>query len=70
MQARLQVSIILGAFAAAFFLGFNISSESGIEPGYFETAEAGAYGVVATSDQAPAKYRDLVAEYYKSLLQD
>jgi len=69
VHTRLQVSIIIGTFVVAFLLGYNISSQSGNEPGYFEATEAGAYGSVESS-AAPTGLSTDESEYYKSLLSD
>ena len=50
----------------AFLLGYSISARTGIEPGFFEAVETGAYGTLEASD----KVEGLSVEdeyYYKSL---
>ena len=69
MHIRLQVSITIVTFAVAFLLGYNISAQSGNEPGYFQATEAGAYGVVEISTSSGGLSTD-DSEYYKSLLND
>ena len=69
MQTRLHVSIILVAFTVAFLLGYNVSSQSGNEPGYFEATEAGAYGAVETAAE-PSGLSSEDSEYYESLLNE
>lgn len=69
MHTYLRASIIVVTFAVAFLLGYNISSRTGNEPGYFEATEAGAYGSV----EEPASQTGLSedeSEYYKSLLNE
>ena len=63
------MSIVTVAGVLGFFLGYNISSYTGIEPGYFETAEAGGYGAAteATVTEGISKeYQD----YYKELAEE
>ena len=69
MHTRLQISIVIVAFAVAFLLGYNISAQSGNEPGYFQATEAGAYGAVEKSASPDGLSTD-ESEYYKSLLND
>ena len=69
MHTRLQVSIMVVTFAVAFLLGYNISAQSGNEPGYFLAVEAGAYGAVETLSSPTGLSAD-ESEYYKSLLND
>lgn len=66
MKTGLWVSIVMVAGLLGFSLGYNISSYTGVEPGYFETAEAGGYGAAteATATEGISKeYQD----YYKEL---
>jgi len=69
VHTRLQVSITIVIFVVAFLLGYNISAQSGNEPGYFQATEAGAYGAVETS-ASPSGLSIDESEYYKSLLND
>ena len=69
MQTYLRASIIITSFAVAFLLGYNISSQTGTEPGYFEATEAGAYGSVEKSS-SPTGLSEDESEYYKSLLNE
>ena len=69
MNTKLQVSIIILAFIFSFLLGYNISSQTGNEPGYFQATEAGAYGSVEKSDSPDGLSTD-ESEYYKSLLNE
>ena len=50
-----------------FLLGFNVSSHTGVEPGFFETAEAGGYGAAAGGPKAPEGLSEDLAEYYSDL---
>jgi hypothetical protein len=69
MHTYLRASIIVVTFVVAFLLGYNISSQSGTEPGYFEATEAGAYGSVEESASPTGLGAD-DSEYYKSLLNE
>ena len=69
MYIYLRASIIIFTFVVAFLLGYNISSQSGTEPGYFEATEAGAYGSVKEPATQPGLNTD-DSEYYKSLLNE
>jgi hypothetical protein len=40
-----MTAALITALAVTFVFGFLISGRSGIQPGYFEKAEAPAYGV-------------------------
>jgi hypothetical protein len=66
MHTYLQASIIVVTFVVAFLLGYAVSSQTGIEPGYFEATEAAAYGSVeeTTSTEGLSKEEQ---EYYESL---
>ncbi len=44
MKNNLWVLITLVAGLLGFFAGYSMSSSSGVEPGFFEAAEAGSYG--------------------------
>lgn len=44
MRSRWMTVVLLGALVLAFVIGYRVSSRSGIQPGYFEKAEAPAYG--------------------------
>jgi hypothetical protein len=50
-----------------FLLGFNISTNTGVEPGFFEIAEAGGYGAGAGGAKAPEGLSEDLAEYYSDL---
>jgi hypothetical protein len=49
-----------------FFAGYTISSRTGVEPGYFESAEAGGYGVAEESKVTGDMSKEQ-QEYYKRL---
>jgi len=52
-----------------FLLGFNISTNTGVEPGFFEIAEAGGYGAGAES-KAPEGLSQDLQEYYSDLVDE
>lgn len=45
MTGRLSTVFLVAFLAFAFVTGFWLSNLTGIQPGYFEKAEAPAYGV-------------------------
>jgi hypothetical protein len=45
MSSRWTTVALIAGLIVTFFLGFRLSDSSGIQPGYFEKAEAPAYGV-------------------------
>lgn len=45
MSGRLLTIILFAGLVATFILGYGLSNRSGIQAGYFEKAEAPAYGV-------------------------
>ncbi len=50
----------------AFFIGYAVSSATGVEPGYFEAAETGGYGV-AEEGPAGAGVNEDFQKYYDDL---
>jgi len=59
--------IVVVATVCASLLGYAVSSQTGVEPGYFEAAEAGGYGAgPGGGDDAEGIDQEL-QEYYKSL---
>ncbi len=65
---HINILILLAIVVAfmGFFLGFNISSGTGVEPGFFEIAEAGGYGAGADS-KAPEGLSQDLQDYYSDL---
>jgi hypothetical protein len=59
----LALAVVLLALMLA--VGFKVSYTSGIQPGYFEKAEAPAYGV--GGDVKVEGISDKAQEYYKGL---
>ena len=66
MQPKLVVSLVLVISAIAFLLGYNMSSSTGVEPGFFELAEAGGYGAGTESKATEGLSEDL-QQYYNEL---
>ncbi|MEN8198327.1 MAG: hypothetical protein ABFS30_17795 [Pseudomonadota bacterium] len=68
MRTALWVMIVVVASVCAGLLGYATSSQTGVEPGYFEAAEAGGYGAPAAEGGGGAEGMDQeLQEYYKSL---
>jgi len=64
-HALLTVLILSGA-GIAFLVGYNISSATGVEPGFFEAPEAAGYGA-GTEGKAPEGITEQFQDYYKNL---
>jgi hypothetical protein len=65
----LWVLIVVVASVLAGLLGYATSSQTGVEPGYFEAAEAGGYGAASgdgDGDGAEGMDQEL-QEYYENL---
>lgn len=69
MKTNLWVSITIAATLLGFLLGYSISNQTGVEPGYFEIAEAGGYGAGAES-AATEGISAQDQEYYKGLTEE
>ena len=66
MADKLRYLIIAAAMIVGYLFGYSISASTGVEPGYFEAAEAGSYGAV----EEPVSTEGLSKEdqdYYDSL---
>lgn len=59
--------IVIVATVCAGLLGYAVSLQTGVEPGYFEAAEAGSYGAGAGSGGGAEGMDQELQEYYKSL---
>ncbi|MAF47678.1 MAG: hypothetical protein CMM10_05410 [Rhodospirillaceae bacterium] len=57
--------VVMGVLA--FLLGYAISSQTGIEPGYFESAEGGGYGAPAAEGGGTGGVGAEMEKYYKDL---
>ena len=66
MQKSIYIALVAVLFTIGFLLGFNISAKTGVEPGFFEIAEAGGYGAGVDS-KAPEGLSQDLADYYKDL---
>lgn len=66
MKNNLWASVIVASAFLAFFVGWNISVGTGVEPGFFEAPSAAGYGAGAES-AAPEGVSEEMAEYYKEL---
>jgi hypothetical protein len=51
----------------SFFLGYGVSAETGVEPGYFDAVETGGYGVGPAGGGAPEGISEDLQDYYKNL---
>ncbi len=67
MKNAYWVLLALGLWALGFTGGYKMSASSGIQPGYFEAAEAGGYGAADTTIEGISSE---VQDYYKNLNQD
>ncbi len=68
VRTALWVLTVITAGVLASLLGYSISSKTGVEPGYFEAAEAGSYGAGAGDGDAGAAGIDAeMQDYYKNL---
>lgn len=69
MKTRLWILVVVAMWFVGFLAGYSVSARTGVEAGYFETAEAGGYGV--SDDAGDAAEIDKEAqEYYKRLTED
>ena len=69
MSLKITSSLIAVATVIAFMLGYNISQNTGVEPGFFEIAEAGGYGAGSDNKATEGLSSDL-QEYYNSLAEE
>jgi hypothetical protein len=67
MKTAHWVLIAIALWAAGFAGGYTMSSSSGIQPGYFEAAEAGGYGSAEVTIDGISKD---VQDYYKDLYRE
>ncbi len=69
MRTMLWVTIVITTSIFSALLGYYASSKTGIEPGFFDTAEAGGYGAVGSEgDTEAVGIDDEMKDYYKNLL--
>lgn len=67
MRTILWALTVVVATIFAGLLGYATSSQTGVEPGYFEAAEAGGYGAPAVDGSGAEGLDQELQEYYKSL---
>lgn len=68
LQKSVFSLLVLVATLVAGLLGFNLSDNTGVEPGFFEIAEAGGYGAGVES-KAPEGLSEDLADYYSDLVE-
>lgn len=67
MRTAIWVMIVVVASVCAGLLGYATSSKTGVEPGYFEAAEAGGYGAAAGGGGGAEGLDPELQKYYESL---
>jgi hypothetical protein len=67
LRKALWVTNALVVGVLAFLLGYGVSAETGVEPGFFEAVETGGYGAGPAGDAAPEGISEEDQNYYKSL---
>ena len=68
MKTAYWVAITLLVWLAGFAGGFAASTATGVQPGYFEAAEAGGYG--SSGDVTIDGMSKEVQDYYKELYKE
>ncbi len=63
------MAVTAGVAIVGFLFGYNLSSQTGVEPGFFELPEAGGYGAGPGGGQAGEGVTSDMEEYYKKLLE-
>lgn len=66
MKNHVWTLIVVVGCMLSFFIGWNISAGTGVEPGFFEAPGAAGYGA-GTEGAAPEGVSEEMAEYYKEL---
>lgn len=64
------LALLLVLFTVAFLIGFNSSYGDGIQPGYFEKAEAPAYGVSDGGEGLGVEMDEDIEKFFKDLYKD
>ena len=67
MKTAHWVMVAVFVWIAGFSAGFAASSATGVQPGYFEAAEAGGYGGGETTIEG---IDQKTQDYYKDLYKD
>ncbi|MEE8343155.1 MAG: hypothetical protein V3R51_05070 [Gammaproteobacteria bacterium] len=66
MKNGVWTLLALAAWSLGLLVGYGVSSYTGVEPGYFQTAETGSYGASAGTG-ATEGISDEYQDYYKGL---
>lgn len=66
MKAMQRLAIALITVFVAFLAGWNVSSSTGVEPGFFEAPGAAGYGA-GTEAAAPEGISQELQQYYEDL---
>lgn len=64
------IALVAGILIMAFVFGYSTSDRSGMQPGYFEKAEAPAYGVgggESFAKELGSDYEKHLKELYKEI---
>ncbi len=70
MRTSLWAAVTAGAAVVGFLFGFVISTNTGVEPGFFELPEAGGYGAgPGGGDGGRDNLSREMEDYYKKLLE-
>lgn len=67
MRTALWVLTVVFGSVLAGLLGYATSAQTGVEPGYFEAAEAGSYGASAGDEGGVEELDPALQEYYENL---
>lgn len=67
MRTALWIMTVLAGSVLAGLLGYATSSQTGVEPGYFEAAEGGGYGAPAAAQGGAEELDPELQDYYDSL---
>lgn len=66
MKTSVWIALAVIVCVLGFFAGYKASYKTGIQPGYFEAAEAGGYGGGGGAEGMDKATQ----EYYKNLLKE
>lgn len=67
MKTSLWIALAVIAGLLGFFTGYKLSYSTGVQPGYFEAAEAGGYGGGGGTIEGLDK---AAQDYYKELYKE
>ena len=67
MRKALWLTNALLTGVLAFLLGYGVSAETGVEPGFFEAVETGGYGSGTAGGAATEGISEEDQNYYNSL---